>query len=244
MLLILAFFVGQYSIVLNSNSIKYFQSNFTNLLMKKGLLLDYGIGKNDSQLLKLVPKISELDLGFTFPYMNIEYTKVSSVLLNGYIEFSNPRMSRFVNMYDFPMTDSKGNGDVFFRNVTNNSDYIAIDSAILKFIGNDKMPYNSMTKNAFVITWSNLSSQNLNDTGTSTFQLIMATNKLRSFLIFSYSNLINSTNPKYPVTGFRHSFGYENLRSIDSIKNDSTRLSIESNIGIPGIWVFEVNCNI
>lgn len=167
------------------------------------------------------------DLGFKFPYLNIYYDHLF-ISQNGYIGFKSPEY--YINIYRSNMTNMIGNGSIFYQSYVNRS--IELEDLKLfihtKMGGRFKIDFNP--SNAFVITWYKIRNENQSIESTVTFQIILITDEVRSFIIFGYGEL------DFPCSliSLRHVTNYLSFTDLESVNKNS-------NINQKGVYIFEVN---
>ena len=85
---------------------------------------------------------------------------------------------------------------------------------------------------------------------TNTFQCILATTELESFVIFLYAEMqwttgdasggINGLNGTEALAGINVGDGVNNVTIPGSLTPSIINISQTSNVGIPGVWIFKV----
>lgn len=143
-------------------------------------------------------KAYQVNLGFTFPYFNQAF-QTCYISINGFISFGFDVTSRYfmqppsdknviaVFIYDLYTVRS---GNITYRSIN--------DSATLDLIGSEitnllRLNFDFIPSNAFVITFDSVAPFSGN--GNVSFQIIISTDSIYSFLTVNYGNLFIS--PKY-----------------------------------------------
>jgi hypothetical protein len=185
------------------------------------------------------------DNGYQFKFLN--YFKYfnqlfdSITIKSGLVYFGNdysiifPRYNNYV-LAPFYLPDHVSNQKIYLREVTN--------SEIVNRISNDvqNVDINFRATWAIIITWYSLMN---NQSLKNTYQLTLTTNGTKSFAIFNYISLSwyrfgESTSRAFYDTGN----GKDYFFFKGSYSKDILKLSIDSNVKIPGLWIFELDSEV
>ncbi|CAF1058531.1 unnamed protein product [Brachionus calyciflorus] len=205
-------------------------------ILSEELLLPYEPSLGYTSLAKGETEFIPVDLHFSFPNLGFYYDKVF-ISVNGYIGFDSGRKITYNLIYKCPLTTKRGNGTVSYRNLFD-EELISLQN----FINDDSISL----KNGFVITWNSVSSQSLNESLSVTFQVILITDSLKSFIIYSYGKLMfpDSSESFLVEINLRHKTGYTDLASIMAKDGyQINEISKKTNFNRDGIWIFEQNEN-
>nr|XP_022329841.1 sushi, nidogen and EGF-like domain-containing protein 1 [Crassostrea virginica] len=194
---------------------------------------------------------SSIHISVPFPFFGSSYTSVF-VNNNGDVTFDAP-LSQFTSQA-FPISgshkiiapfwtdiDTRQGGYLYYRTTT--------QSAILQR-GTNKI--RSLFPNIFhfsaswmmVVTWEDVAAYGCSPSGTitcqqwNTFQLVLITNGIQSFVVFNYNKI---TWTKSSQVGFNAGDGVNYFAVPGSMTDSMLNLPQMSNIGIPGQFVFRVD---
>jgi hypothetical protein len=185
--------------------------------------LNYGPGANDSNFTNYNCGSESLNytLGFNFLFQNIVYNNVQ-INAYGFVSLNN---TAFIYVY-FNSFCTNGSGSaVFYREIDPSSpDLNLISARVISAFTN----YSTfVATNALVVTWFNVRS-NTAPSQLNTFQMIIATDNISSFVLYYYVRLDSPGQIACLTTDWMNSTGYVAL---------TTSLNCSSG----GSWVELVN---
>ncbi|CAF1461848.1 unnamed protein product [Adineta ricciae] len=132
--------------------------------------------------------------------------------------------------------------NIFYREILDESTLTQISSMI-----KNGYPLLSASRVlwAFVVTWYRVAGHT-GDPGRNTFQAIIATNGIYSFTIFTYNQIQWAAGAwgGYPQVGFNAGDQLNYFTVEDSFSADIVHITQQSNVGIPGQFIFLTNGNI
>jgi hypothetical protein len=193
------------------------------MLIKGVLLLNWGPAYNDTNLTSTSSNGAvNVTLGFNFPYQNVVYNNVT-INVNGYIQLNGSVLiAAYANSYTTNGT-TYGSG-VFYRQLNwPNPDLNILTNKIVNTYANFSF-FNAT--NALVITWYN--AQLVNTTQLNTFQMILVTDNVESFVIYEYVRLDSTTQGAC-------------LSNFPSNNSNFTTYATSVNCTQGGSWVQNVN---
>ncbi|CAF1153616.1 unnamed protein product [Adineta steineri] len=132
--------------------------------------------------------------------------------------------------------------NIFYREITDDATLIEISSMIRH--GFPLLSANRMLW-AFVATWYRVPGHQ-SDPGRNTYQAIIATNGIYSFTLYTYNQLQWSAGlwGGYPQVGFNAGDQVNFFTVENSFSADIINIAQESNVGLPGRFIFLTNGNI
>ncbi|XP_065894648.1 sushi, nidogen and EGF-like domain-containing protein 1 [Dysidea avara] len=157
------------------------------------------------------------------------------------------RTTRIVAPY-WADVDTRGTGNVFYRQTTNSSLLARATSEIRTAFQN-----NITITNLVIATWDAVGYFEINDDKTNSFQCVLATNGVESFVIFLYAHGRIEWTTGDASDGFLGLLGTEALAGINagdgmtfitisgSRTPDIINIAETSNVGIPGVYIYRVD---
>jgi alpha-tectorin len=216
------------------------------ILIESAILYPFGASSNDISL----PKSDDDSYGlivFKLPYFNKVYSKIF-VNTNGLISFLSPITKTyalqnyiaistpFISPFWSDINTLEG-GQIYYR-----ESVCSCDLNLAKTDISNVYSYSFNPSRVFIITWDQVAAYNGNSSLKNTFQVVIGTDGILSFLIFNFGDM-SWPNSQFLMNSF---FGYNagdnfNFYSYpDSFTNNITSVSTQSNVNIPGKWVFKV----
>lgn len=186
-----------------------------------------------------------LTLGYNFPFLTQSYTLLrigSNGLINfnyysSYIPMKSPNYYPTIAPYwTSPVYFYKS---FFLRQVYNNSTEVAQIKKELKRA--DSLFNSSSPMNATIVTWYQVKSGfSLTSSPNNTFQCVLATNGMDSYLIFNYDNL-TWPNDSSVFIGYDTGDQQTYFMNSYSFSNKSATIYNTSNVNITGKWIHRVS---
>ena len=195
--------------------------------------ISYGSAVNDLNLPKNdegTQQISNINLNFFGEIYSIMY-----IHTNGWISLGGSSFPSFnsnvpgIIPFSIDLDTSKG-GQIYYREAISPLDLENISDDIILF---DFENRNFYSKRAYIITWDKVSYYSVPN-HCHTFQVIIATDEISTFLIFNYNQLESSVTPTVGYNAGRISKYY-------SYTESPQKLLTDSNVGYPGKWIFKVD---
>ncbi|XP_065911625.1 protein mesh-like isoform X3 [Dysidea avara] len=221
----------------------------------------FGSHVNDAFLLPNDDGSSQpITLSSDFPFFNQNFRNIY-VSTNGAISFT-----RSISTYtpdQFPLNDSKeiiapfwadvdttGTGGISYRETTD-PDLLSRADEDIKVAFPRSAGFSSSY--LFIATWNRVGYYESKVDKTNTFQAVLATNGLQSFVIFLYadgeiqwttgdaSSGLNGLGGIPAQVGFNAGDGLRYAAIPQSRTNAIINITRTSNIGVPGVWVFRID---
>lgn len=185
-----------------------------------------------------------IKLGVSIPFFNNVYQNLF-VNTNGVISFLFPINSSLP--LTFPMLvpliavfwndlNPLINGQIYYRESSSTSDLNQTKSDVLK-------AYPGLVSfspsRAYIITWDRVSAYGGSSSATNTFQAVISTDGIASFLIFNFGSV--SLLSKSIQIGGNSGDGVNFYRFPDNLTISISSISTLSNVNVPGKWVFKVD---
>jgi alpha-tectorin len=210
------------------------------------IIYPFGPSLNDISL----PKSDDDSYGlivFKLPFYNKVYSKIY-INTNGLISFLSPISKTYALKNYIPIStplispfwsdiNTLEGGQIYYRESS-----CSCDLNLAKTDISNVYSYSFNPSRVYIITWDQVAAYNGNSSLNNTFQVVIATDELLSFLIFNFGDMA-WPNSQFSMNSF---FGYntgDNINSYsypDSFTNNITSVSSDSNVNIPGKWVFMV----
>ena len=180
-------------------------------------------------------QMANINLNFFGEIYSIMY-----ISTNGWIALGGSSFPSFnsnvpgIIPFSIDLDTSKG-GQIYYREAISPLDLENISDDIILFdLENRKIENrNFYPKRAYIITWDKVSYYS-DPSHRHTFQVIIATDEISTFVIFNYNQLESSVTPIVGYNAGRISKYY-------SYTESSQKLLTESNVGYPGKWIFKVD---
>ena len=182
----------------------------------------------------------QVNLGFNFPFFN-QVFQTCYISINGFISFgvdisypyfTQPPTDKNIIaafVYDFYTVRS---GNITYRSIS--------DSATLNLIGNEVttllgLSSNFVPSNAFVITYDSVTAWSPSIDGNVTFQILISTDGIYSFLTINYGDLFltTATEPFYQYVNNTDYIGKKNFPISSS----------QSNVNQSGKYIYQLYSN-
>jgi len=202
---------------------------------------DYALPKNDDNF------EGPIDLGVSFTFFGSSYSTIY-INTNGVVSFLSP-INKQNPAKKFPIStplispfwsdiNTLIGGRIYYRESSSSSDLNQAKSDIARI-------YSSVfnVSRVYIITWDQVAGYEGSASLSNTFQVVLATDGRISFLIFNFGKM-SWPNSQFSMNSF---FGYNagdnvNFYSYpDSFTNNITSVSTQSNVNIPGKWIFMVS---
>lgn len=185
-----------------------------------------------------------IKFGVGIPFFNNVYQNLF-VNTNGVISFLFPINSSLP--LTFPMLvpliavfwndlNPLVNGQIYYRESSSASDLNQAKADILKAYSNLA---SFSPSRAYIITWDRVAAYGGTPSATNTFQAVISTDGVLSFLIFNFGFL--SLTSKSTQIGGNSGDGVNFYKFPDSLTTNPSGLSILSNVNVSGKWVFKVD---
>jgi WD40 repeat protein len=232
----------------NNNMCNIAYRTFYPIVAKEPFMYAYGVNSGDTAL----PKNDDgsygpISLGVRLPFFNNVYSTIY-VNTNGKITFSAPSSAYVAQRFPIatPLiapfwTDINTNtgGQIFYRESSSSSDLSQAKSDIAKAYFGAFNP-----TRLYIATWDQVAAYGGSSASNNTFQVVIATDGILSFLVFTFdqmswpSSLLSSTNTNFGYNAGDNINFYSNPNSFTgNIKN----VTLLSNVNVPGKWIFMVS---
>jgi len=183
-------------------------------------------------------------LGVSLPFFGNVYSNLF-VNTNGVISFLFPINSS--KPLDFPMfvpliavfwndLNPLTNGQIYYRESSRKSDLSKAKEDVLK--SNSNFASFSPSR-AYVLTWDKIAAYGSSSLATNSFQAVIATDGIISFLIFNFGSL--SLISKFTQIGGNSGDGVNFYKFPEVLSTNISSLSSLSNINVPGKWVLKID---
>jgi hypothetical protein len=224
------------------NIILFFILNFITKETVAAIFYPFGVLNQDIK----VPKVDEENIGpirfiyrTSFKYFNKEYSSLY-INPNGLISFDSNNLGFYGTDFSYPNSiftaiapfwsdiDTTSCGDIYYRETT--------DTNTLSLISND---LNFRATWAFIVTYDRVCKYGPPYDGlTNSFQIVITTNGNASYTIYNYGQLSwFQDDLNYALYNAGDGINYSILPG--SLSSEILKLSIWSNIGISGRWIFD-----
>ena len=200
----------------------------------------FGTSDGDTRLLNVDNYLSDaIRLTVPFNFFNRYYTSLY-ISTNGYISFIdnyNENIPEQFPIQNIPMIaafwddiDTSKGGNIYYKQITSTS--------TLTLISNDINQSSFRASWAFIATWDRVAAFYSEFIGLrNSFQLILATDGKLFFIIFKYGEISWS---KYTQGGYNSGFSTNFHILPGSLTSSVIFWPIQSNVHIPGNWVFHI----
>ncbi len=191
-----------------------------------------------------------LNINFKYSFFKTNYTQMT-VSTNGFLFFASPfssccniirpATSNLISPLNYDLiTSASGGGNVFYKSLNqsaSSNDLITIQNEINQLF---KPQTNFTAKNAFVISYADAKSY-YNSSDVTTFQIILSTDFIRSYVTISYDLCLTKTVGLPPKSEI-NCLNKTNSLFEKYIVNPCS----SSNVNLPGKWIFDVtnDCNL
>ncbi len=193
--------------------------------MKDNFILTYGPSTPDTKFTSSVPDGSvNASLSFSLPYQNSLYNSIQ-INVNGFVVLNGTAL-----IYAFAnnLFTNGSDGAVYFRQVnTSSTELSTLTTRVVQTHSNFSQ---FSAAQAFVVTWFNLASVS-NANQLNSFQMILVTDYLSSFVLFNYQRLDSTSQLACTVMGANST----SVVSMTNSRNCTESGSLVANINAGGM---------
>ncbi|XP_065916878.1 uncharacterized protein [Dysidea avara] len=255
---------GNCSVVNTNNQATYFctcsEMFFGQFCEKSQKLYQFGPESNDITLLKTSSGYSSVLLSEDFVFYGAAtrqvYVNANGVIsLGGRYTTSTPRSLPLTGTYKiiapyWADVDTRGTGNIYYRQTT---DPILLARATSEIRAAYPMSQNLTITNMFIATWDSVGYYYRHTDKTNTFQCILATSGVESFVVFLYADgRIQWTTGDFSggddglggteaLAGINAGDGENFITIPGSLTPSIINITQTTNVGIPGMWIFRVD---
>jgi WD40 repeat protein len=215
--------------------------------MQLSIMYPFGPKSGDASLPKNDDAYGPINLGAKIKFFDKSYSSFY-VNTNGVISFLSP-ISKPYSPKKYPTSiplispfwsdiNTEVGGQIYYRKSSSSSDLNQAKSDIANVYATTFNP-----SRVYITTWNQVAAYDGSSAVNNTFQVVIATDEKLSFLIFNFGSM-SWPNSQFSMNSF---FGYNAGNNITfysypySFTNNITNVSLQSNVKIPGKWIFMVS---